>query len=453
MKIWLEYLTALFKRKKKILVLILLIVFALGYFLYKFSGNFSKETVTEGVVGTYLERDLPELVTSLISQSLITVDETGKPQPSLAEKWEVNENATLYKIKLKDNLVWSDGTIFKASDLNILIPGSEAKVLDDKTLQFKIVDSFSPFLTLLSKPVLKKDSLVGVGPYKVVQVKKDGLFIKKLVLKPLKEGLPEVVIKFYPSEKIAKNALKLGEVQALLGVSETSEFSDQNNLKIFSKVNYGQIVTIFYNTKDPILSDDNLRLALSYAAPAIKDEVEASSSISPKSWAFNDKVKDFLSNPGQAKSNLAKVEHGKDSTITLTATSSLKNVGERVIEEWNKNGLKTVLRVESGIPQNFQALLITQNIPADPDQYSLWHSTQTGTNISKFSNPRIDKDLEDGRKSTDMETRKARYQDFQKVLLDHAPATFLYFPKYNVVYFKKVESSLNKVLGIQLSQI
>jgi len=98
-------------------------------------------------------------------------------------------------------------------------------------------------------------------------------------------------------------------------------------------------------------------------------------------------------------------------------------------------------------------LLIAQNIPADPDQYSLWHSTQTQTNISQISNPRIDKDLEDGRKATDSAVRKARYQDFQKVLLDHAPATFLYFPKYNVVMLKKAQPNLEKVLNLQLNSL
>ena len=100
--------------------------------------------------------------------------------------------------------------------------------------------------------------------------------------------------------------------------------------------------------------------------------------------------------------------------------------------------------------QNFQALLITQKIPSDPDQYSLWHSTQSETNISKFSSPRVDKDLEDGRKISDLETRKQKYQDFQKVLLDHAPATFLYFPKYKVIYLKKIEIDLMKILDLQI---
>lgn len=449
-KLWLGIIRTIFKRKKRVILSIVIVLGLIIVFLLKFFNSFSRDLVIEGLVGTYVERDLPETVTVLISENLVNVDESGTPKPGLAQSWEVLENGTVYKLKLKDNLNWSDGTKLKASDINIAIPGSELKTPDEGTLEFKIADSFSPFLTLLKKPVLKKESLVGVGPYQVTQVKKDGLFIKRLTLQDSGNNLPDVQIKFYPNEKTAKNALKLGEIQSLLGVSELGDLPYQSHLAIYSKVKYDQVVTIFYNTKDPILSEDNLRLGLSYGAPVIKEEVEAVTSISPKSWAFNSSVKDFLEKPNQAKVSLDKVKNGKESTITLTATSSLKNVGERVVEVWRGLGINAVLRVESGIPQNFQALLITQNIPLDPDQYSLWHSTQLGTNISQYGNPRIDKDLEDGRKLADLETRKQRYQDFQKVLLDHSPATFLYFPKYNVVYFKKIEEPLKRVLERQL---
>lgn len=405
--------------------------------------------LVEGVIGTYQEGNLPEVVTNLFSQSLVKIDKNGLPRPNLVSGWEVKGEKT-YVFKLRDNLTFVNGEKIKASQINIGLPEVEVFYPDDQTLQLKIADSFSPFPTLLDKPIFKEDSRIGTGPFRITAIQKDQIFIKKLVLTPKDKTLPDVVVKFYPNERIAKNALALGEISALLGVSEHEDLK-QKTLKIIRKVNFQQLVTIFYNTQDPALSDENLRLALSFAAPSIAGEEEAKTSLAPTSWAYSSEVKDYLDNPEQAKNFLAKVEQ-KDSTLTLTATSFLKGVGERVIESWNKRGIKAVLRVESGVPQNFQALLITQNIPLDPDQYSLWHSTQK-TNISKYSSARVDKDLEDGRKSQDLDVRKERYKDFQKVLLDHSPATFLYFPKYNVVYREKVKPQLNKVLPIQLPRL
>jgi peptide/nickel transport system substrate-binding protein len=136
--------------------------------------------------------------------------------------------------------------------------------------------------------------------------------------------------------------------------------------------------------------------------------------------------------------------------IVLTTTPQFEAIGKQIVTAWQELGVKSVLRIESGLPQNFQALLVAQNIPGDPDQYSLWHSTQAQTNITGLDSKRVDKDLEDARKSLDEEKRKASYIDFQKELLEEAPATFLYFPKYNVLYFNKVKPHLDQILPLQL---
>ncbi len=454
-KLFSAYFQTLIKRKKKILLPAAIALFFFVLIVLNFNKIFTqKVTVYEGFVGSYTVDNLPEVVTKLMSTGLVSIDKSGLAKPNLALKWEVNEDATEYTFTLRNDLKWVTGEKVKASDIDLSIADAKIEIINDQTIKFKIKDSFSPFPTFLAKPIFKKNSNnIGIGPYKITKLKKDQIFIKVLTLKSADKKMPNVVLRFYPNEKISKNALKLGEVQAILGVNSTNEFSADKNILSYSKTNTNQLVTIFYNTKDKVLSDENFRLALSYAAPAIPNELEAKTSISPYSWAFNPDVKDYLNNPDAAKTSLAKVENGKDSTITLTTTTNLKNVGEKVVDEWNKQGIKAVLKVESGIPQNFQALLIAHSIPADPDQYSLWHSTQS-TNISKFSDPkaspRIDKDLEDGRKITDLEVRKARYFDFQKVLLDRAPATFLYFPKYNVLYRKKIEAPLKNLLELQL---
>lgn len=458
MSFWINFIITFVKRKKWLILSVLLVFLLLSSVAgYYFSNLENLGKVTEGLVGTHEERDLPDVVLNLISKPLVKADKSGIPSAELAQGWEVNPQANIYTVKLKDNLYWSDGKKLIASDIYLSIPDVEIKALDDTTLEFKLAETFSPFPTLLTKPILRKaDSafgfeLVGIGPYSVLSYKKDGPFVKKMDLAAPKDGLPGIIVTFYPNEKIAKTALKLGEVQVLPGAIEADDLNF-NNLSKKTFNNYNQLVTIFLNTEDPLLSDESLRLALAYGAPEIAGQEIAHTSLSPFSWAHNNLVKDYLNNNTKAREALKKVEKGKDEQIVLTATSSLETVGEKVVESWNNLGLNTVLRVESGIPQNFQALLITQNIPTDPDQYSLWHSTQKGgTNISRIASPRIDKDLEDGRKITDPETRKQKYQDFQRILLDQAPAIFLYFPKYEVVYMKKVEGKLDQVLKLQLS--
>lgn len=453
------YIIAFLKRYgyRLTLFVVLLAILIVGFFYLREQTN--NRVISQGVVGTYTANDLTNVsvFSNLISEGLVKIDEKGSPVANLVSEWEVNKEANLYKFKLRENLKWADGKEVKASDILLILAGAEVTTPDDRTIQFKLVDSFSPLPMLLTKPIFRKNDLMGMGPYmvgKVLYSNTDNVFVGKIFLKSNKEELPEIILRFYPSEKLAKSALKVGEIQSLLGVSEVEDITNQKTFSNYSKVNFSRLVSIFYNTKDPILADENFRLALSFGTSSIDGEQEAKTSIPPHSWAYNDEVKDFLDNPNQAKSYLEKVKNGRDSTITLTTVTPLRHVGEKIVEEWKKLGVKAVLRVESGIPQNFQALLIPYDLPVDPaDQYALWHSTQLQTNISKFSFVRIDKDLEDARKTSDLEIRKARYADFQRILLDRAPATFLYFPRYNVVYLNKVERDLKPILELQLRSL
>lgn len=431
--------------------LIILAIFG----LIRFHNSFFRKTVTEGLVGTYTVDQLPVTVTSLLSGSLVKLDSAGLPKPDLVESWQSSGDAKEYIFKLKPNLYWSDGTSIKSSNISLALEGADIETPDDQTIDIKLSDSYSFLPELLTKPIFKKDSQTGVGPYHIsgIDYSPNSVFIQKLTLDSGREEYPRLIIRFYSDEKTALDAIRMGEVESVLGLGNDGGLSSLVPFVTTSKANYSSLVTIFYNTKDPVLSDRNFRLALSFAAPQIKNETTALTSFPQASWAFNPDVRDYLDNPDQAKSYFDKVKDGKTTTITLTCTSSLQNIGQQVVDAWNNQGIKAVLKVESGIPQNFQALLITQDIPLSPDQYSLWHSTQSDTNFSKISSPRIDKDLEDGRKLPSIDDRKAQYADFQKVLLDESPATFLYFPKFNVTYMKKVEADIKRVTDIQLAPL
>lgn len=449
MRFYFLYLKRLIQKHSKVILSLLAAIILIAVAVIKFSSVFLDDSVTEGIVGTFTPDDLPQSVTSLLSQGLIKLDSSGKPQPNLVDGWQVNNDATGYTLKLKRNLTWSDGSKVRAQDIPIAVSDAQVTTPDDDTIDIKLSDSFAPLPTLLEKPVLKKGTNIGIGPYSVTEMTGD-IFVEKIILASSDSSLPRVTIKFYPNETTAKLALEKGEIESVLGINQPEDIVNQAPFRLISKTNYGRLVTIFYNTTDPVLSDDNFRLALSYAAPSIKGETEAKTSIPPTSWAFNPEVKDYLDNPKAAQSSLLRVKNGRDSVIILTTTSQLEKIGDQVVSAWNKQGIKATLKVESGVPQNFQALLITQDIPDDPDQYSLWHSTQSQTNTSRLSSPRVDKDLEDGRKISNLDDRKLKYLDFQKALLDKSPATFLYFPKLNVVYIKRIEGSLRKVLKLQL---
>lgn len=441
------------KRNKVAFVAILITIILIIFAQYKFKIFYNSNSISMGLIGTYQEHDLPIEVTRLLSTPLVESDENGKIKPKLVSGWETNNDATQFKLKLKDNLKWIDGNFIKSADLAFGIPSIEISNPDDKIIQLNLKESYSPLPSLLTKPIFKKGTLLGTGPYKITKIEKSRIFITKIELTSNDNNLPSISIRFYPSEKVAITGFNLGEVQVLLGLSNPKAFQNNPRVSLKQKTDYTKIVTILLQVKDAQLSNRSLRQALSFATPKIADEEIADNPYPHTLWAYNEDAKKYLNSLDEAEAAMERAksnmpdEHLKKELI-LTATPNLEDIGNQVVNAWKQLGLNAKLRTESGIAQNFQALLITQSIPSDPDQYFLWHATQTKTNLSRYDSKRADKDLEDGRKIIPEEDRKQKYFDFQKTLLEDAPAIFLYFPKYNIAYLKKSEKLLEKILNL-----
>jgi len=442
-----------FKRNKVVLISTILALALIIFAQYKFKIFFNQNSISIGLIGTFQEHDLPIEVTRLLSQGLVEIDDSGRARPKLVTGWETNNDATSFKFKLKDNLEWVDKTQIKSNDLDFTIPNIEIDYSDDKTIKLNLKESYSPLPSLLTKPIFKKNTLIGTGPYKITKIEKSRIFITKIELKSNDDSMPKIIIRFYPQEKVAITGFNLGEVQVILGLPNAKTFDNNPKVSLKQKVDFSKIVTILFQNKDSQLSNRSLRQALSFITPKIESEELADNPYPHSLWAYNPDSKKYLANSEEAKAAMERAEANlpeellkKD--LILTTTPNLEEVGTKIVNSWKELGLNAKLRIESGIAQNFQALLITQSIPSDPDQYFLWHATQEKTNLTKYDSKRADKDLEDGRKIISEEERKVKYFDFQKTLLEDAPAVFLYFPKYNIVYLKKAEKNLEKILSI-----
>ena len=68
----------------------------------------------------------------------------------------------------------------------------------------------------------------------------------------------------------------------------------------------------------------------------------------------------------------------------------------------------------------------------DPDSFQVWHSSQAenkGSNMISYKNARVDKILEDYRREFDPKIRIELYSEFQRILHDAQPYTFLFMGK------------------------
>ncbi|HEX2230425.1 MAG TPA: peptide-binding protein, partial [Candidatus Binatia bacterium] len=69
---------------------------------------------------------------------------------------------------------------------------------------------------------------------------------------------------------------------------------------------------------------------------------------------------------------------------------------------------------------------------SEPDAYQVWHSSQSankGSNHISYKNARVDRILEQYRREFDPQKRIALYREFQQILSDEQPYTFLFVNK------------------------
>lgn len=419
------------------------VVFGLGL---KIISKLQPQAVySEGIIGNFSEDNLPRRVTRLLSEGLTTLTSDGLLQPGLSNSWQVDNDGKIYRFRLRDNLFWHDATPVTSSDIDIKINGVEISYPDEKTLQFKLKDPYSPFPVTVSKPVFKKGSKIGTGQYRLGELEKVGETVKAVKLIPKNKKLPQIIFKFYPTFTQAVTAFKMGGVKALSNLSQTNSLSQWPNTKVVKTIDYTRIVGLFFNTKNPRFSHKETRQALAYGINknGFQGEI-AFSPIASNSWVYNPDVRHYEYDVKKANSLFEKVQFKKEEKIILSALSAYQDLAKKIAADWQALGLNVEIQIENLVPDDFQILLAGQEIPDDPDQYSLWHSTQS-SNLTHLSNPRIDKLLEDGRSIQDPKERKAKYLEFQKLIADELPAIFLYHPENYFIFSNKVADEIVKI--------
>ncbi len=92
-------------------------------------------------------------------------------------------------------------------------------------------------------------------------------------------------------------------------------------------------------------------------------------------------------------------------------------------------------------PQNFEILLTSVMLKADPDPYPFWHSSQgsgMGLNLVNYENEDVDTLLEEARVEIDEAIREEKYHQFQELLAKDLPAVFLYRSRYGSAVASKI---------------
>ena len=422
-----------------------LCIFAALLFASRYSSILlpASKKVSIGLVGAYTRDDLPPIVLDKLSHGLTRIEADNSVQPDIAASWEIQDNGKTYIFHLKPNMYFSDGSLVTAQNISYDFSDVSIERPNISTLVFKLKDAYAPFPVTVSKPIFKK-GFIGVGEYQISNIELNGSFIQSLSLSSVKNRFNVIRFQFYPREDTLKMAYVFGEISHANGLNDltiqNTSLSKFPNSQVEKNLNTDKLVTLFFNNNDPVLSDKKTRLALTYSMPQSYPEGQKAYLPYPSSSVFYNKdIESKDQDYTHAKLLLNSADNASSSAkttptiLTITTLKKYRKTADQIANSWKNIGIDTKIEETDTVPTKYQVFLGEFNLSKDPDQYTLWHTGQSN-NITNYKNLRIDKLLEDGRKITDIDERKKIYADFQKYLLDDAPAYFLYFPiEYNVV--------------------
>jgi peptide/nickel transport system substrate-binding protein len=308
---------------------------------------------------------------------------------------------------------------------------------------------------------------VGTGPYRFKEMKSGEKVV--VVANPDyfrgRPNISRIVYRIIPSQATIFLELKARgvDIAGLTALQYKRQTEYPAFQKAYNKFRYpGSGYTYLgFNLKDPRFADRRVRLAFAHAInkQELLDGVvlglgrEATGPFRPGTWADNPRVKGVPYDPKKAAALLAEAgwktrnaeglleKDGRPFTfelLTNQGNDERKKIAEIVQASLRDLGIGVDIRIlewaallkEHVKKRSFDAMILGWGTGADPDQYVVWHSSQTGPdelNHISYKNPEVDALLEAGRASCVQADRTRFYHRLHEVLAEDQPLVFLYW--------------------------
>jgi peptide/nickel transport system substrate-binding protein len=271
--------------------------------------------------------------------------------------------------------------------------------------------------------------------------------------------------------------LKTGEIDySPIAPTSIADLSAEQHLRVASVSSPTSIIYIAYNLDRPLFADKRVRHALSHGVDrqGILDSVlfgEADlvdSAIPFQSWARSESVPSFRFDLEAARKLLTEAgwtagsdgilqKDGRRFAFTLSIQSGdVRRLGVATIAQdaWRKLGMQVQIEQLEVAALNARYLQAHDfdaviggglGFTIDPDQTRFWAAKEypNGANFVHYTNPAVDGLLDEARTLPGCDTgaRKALYQQFQQVIAEDQPWTFLYSARNPVIINKRLQNA------------
>jgi ABC-type transport system substrate-binding protein len=428
-----------------------------------------------------------EFIDELLFDSLVRKDDHFNLQPSAAESWDIPDPQT-YIFHLRHDMRFHDGHPVTARDVKwtlesmlnrtvISLKTSTYKLIDkidapdDSTVVIHLSEPFAPLLWNLSEGAFGivpygsgkefNSHPVGSGPFRFVRATPDTEVVIERNDAYWGQHAKMQRIRFAVVPDTTTRALELRKGSAHLSAINSlpadmvRALEREPNLEVIRHPGT-TLAYLAFNLRDPILKDVRVRQALAHAidrAPMLHylfggSGRLADSILPPEHWAYDGDVAHYPYDPARANALLdaAGYPRGKDGvrfhlnmkTSTEEATRLIAAVMQQQLRDV---GIALDIRsfefgtfysdVQKGAFQLYSLRWLGYS-NQDPDMFeNVFHSASfppRRANRGYYSNPEMDRLIEQGRKTVDQGKRKEIYDSIQRILARDLPyINFWYF--------------------------
>jgi peptide/nickel transport system substrate-binding protein len=391
-------------------------------------------------------------------------------------KWHDGQDFTADDVKFTYDTVIdpnSKPTVAKSDYADL----QRVEVVDPYTVRFYLRRPDAAFLSHLVLGIAPKHLLegqdlattafnyqpVGTGPFMFESWARG----ERVVLKAnpnyfgTKPKLDQLVWKIVPdSNMLALQALS-GEVDGapIYNPADAAALKSSGKMALYDTLEGNTQISL--QLKNPLFQDVRVRRALAHGIDvrSLIDKVmmgaavPATSDILPNSWAYNPNVPTYPYDPARARALLAEAgwKPGTDGILTKDGqrfsfslmTDAGQKTREQVMMAVRQNWADLGLEVQAGVQErnsfvtqrvlkgDFDAVLLQSSVQIDPDisRRFATSSIQNGQNFLNYSNPTVDRLLEQGLATTDQAARGQAYFEVQRIMAEDLPQISLFYPK------------------------
>lgn len=391
-------------------------------------------------------------------------------------RWHDGREVTAEDVKFTYDTVIdpnSKPTVAKADYAAI----ERVEVVDPYTVRFHLSRPYAPFLSRLVLGIAPKHLLqgqdlatapfnrqpVGTGPFIFERwTQGDSVVLKR---NPdyfgAKPRIEKLVWKIVPDSNVLALQASNGEVDGapIFNPKDASAIQSGGKMALHETLEGNTQISL--QLKNPLFQDVRVRRALAHGidTQALIDKimlgaaVPATSDILPGSWAYNPNVARYPYDPVKARQLLAEAgwRRGPDGVLTRDgkrfSISLMTDAGHKVREQvmlairqyWADLGIEVNASTQERnsfifqkvLKGDFDAVLLQSSVQIDPDISRRFHtgSIQNGQNFLSYSNPAVDRLLEQGLATVDQEKRRRAYFEAQRIMAEDLPQISLFYTK------------------------